>query len=112
MKKLQVGIAGFDITPRFHPKCGAWGCTPKMTELDLPLFARCIVFDNGDRRLVWFGSDLVGETVPGTDAMRAEVASALQLDASQIVWSTSQTHSSGAVPGSVLTGSSICDLSQ
>lgn len=111
MNRLQVGMVGFDITPRFHPTCGAWGCTPTMTELDMPLSARCIAFEWDGRKLLWFGSDLVGETVAGTDAMRADVASALDLKPHQIVWSTSQTHSSGAIPGSVLTGSSICDLS-
>lgn len=112
MSKLRVGIAGFDITPHFHPTCGAWGCTPTMTELDMPLLARCIALEQDDRRLLWFGSDLVGETVPGTNVLRSEVAAALGLQMSQVVWSTSQTHSSGAVPGSVLTGSSICDRSK
>src|SRR5437867_8832150 len=112
MSKLRVGIVGFDITPHFHPTCGAWGCTPTMTELDMPLLARCIALDQDDRRLLWFRSDLIGETVPGTNVLRGEVAAALGLQISQVVWSTSQTHSSGAMPGSVLTGSSICDLSK
>lgn len=112
MSRLRVGIVGFDITPRFHPTCGAWGCTPTMTKLDMPLLARCIALEQDHRRLIWFGSDLVGESVPGTDVLREEVAAALGLPRDQIVWSTSQTHSSGALPGSVLTGSSICDLSK
>ena len=112
MNSLRVGIVGFDITPRFHPTCGAWGSTPSMTELDLPLLARCIALDQGGRRLLWFGSDLVGETVMGTDAYRDEIAGAMGLRREQIIWSTSQTHSSGAVPGSLITGSSACDLSK
>ena len=112
MNSLRVGIVGFDITPSFHPTCGAWGSTPTMTELDLPLLARCIALDQGGRRLLWFGSDLVGETVKGTDTYRDEVAGALGLRREQVIWSTSQTHSSGAVPGSFLTGSGICDLSK
>ncbi len=112
MSSLKIGMVGFDITPQFHPTCGAWGCTPTMTELDMPLLARCIALDQGGRRLLWFGSDLVGETVKGTNGFRDEIAGALGLRREQVVWSTSQTHSSGAVPGSLLTGSSICDLSK
>lgn len=112
MSELRAGFAGFDITPRFHPTCGAWGSTPTMTQLDMPLLARCVAFEQGDRTLVWFGSDLVGEVVPDTDAMRDEVADALNLIRDQVIWSTSQTHSSGAIPGSVLTGSVACDLSK
>ncbi len=112
MSSLHVGCVEFDISPRFHPTCGAWGTTSAMTELDMPLLAQCIAFQQDDRMLLWFGSDLVGETVPGTDVLRDEVAGALGLCREQVIWSTSQTHSSGAFPGSILTGSSISDLSK
>ena len=65
MSGLRVGMIGFDITPRFHPTCGAWGCTPAMTELDMPLLARCLALAEEDRLLVWFSADLIGETVRG-----------------------------------------------
>jgi len=112
MGSLRVGIVGFDISPRFHPTCGAWGSTPSMTELDMPLLARCIALEQGAERLIWFGSDLVGENVADTRAIRDEIAEALGVDRDQIIWSTSQTHSSGAIPGSCLTGSAACDLSK
>ncbi|MSU69879.1 MAG: hypothetical protein EXS39_03705 [Opitutaceae bacterium] len=111
MNLLRVGVVGFDITPRFHPRCGAYGSTYTMTEVDLPLLARCIALDQGGCRVLWFGSDSVGETIKGTDVYRDEIAGALGLQREQLIWSTSQTHSSGAVPGSLLTGSGICDLS-
>ncbi len=109
---LKAGIVGFDITPKIHPKFGAWGSTPSVTELDLPLLARCIALDEGGRRLLWFGSDLIGETIKGTDVYRDEIAGGLGLRRDQVIFSTSQTHSSGAVPGSALTGSSVCDTSK
>ena len=112
MASLQAAMVGFDITPRIHPQFGAWGTTPSMTEIDMPLLARCLCLEQDGRRLVWFGSDLIGEPVHGTDVLRDEVAEALGLRREQVIWSTSQTHSSGALPGSVMTGSSICDLSQ
>jgi len=110
MSGLRAGVVGFDITPRIHPEFGAWGTTPSMTEIDLPLLARCIALEQDGRRVVWFGSDLVGENVAGTDALRRHVADAIGLPVSQVIWSTSQTHSSGAVPGSLLTGSSALKL--
>jgi neutral ceramidase len=109
---LRAGIAGFEITPRIHPKHGAWGTTPSMTEIDLPLLSRCIALEQGQTRLVWFGSDLVGDTVADTDALRDEVAAAVGMSREQVIWSTSQTHSSGARPGSRLTGCSICEVSE
>ncbi len=111
MSSLKASIVGFDITPRIHPKCGAWGTTASMAEIDMPLMARCLALEQDGRRLIWFGSDLVGENLLGTDVLRDEIANALGLIRDQVVWSTSQTHSSGALPGSISTGSSICDLS-
>jgi len=108
---LHVGIAGFDITPRIHPLHGAWGTTPSMTEVDMPLLARCIALEHDGTRLLWFGSDLVGDTVADTELLRDEVAAATSLPRDHVIWSTSQTHSSGARPGSRITGSSICQLS-
>jgi hypothetical protein len=112
MSDLHAAMIGFDITPRFHPSCGAWGTMPSMTDLDMPLLSRCLALDHGGRRLVWFGSDLVGDPPRETDDIRDEIAQALGLDRGQVFWSTSQTHSSGAIPGSRLSGSCVADLSR
>ncbi len=112
MGHLKAAMVGFDITPRIHPQFGAWGTTLSMTEIDMPLLSRCLCLEQDGRLLIWFGSDLVGETVPGTDVFRDEVSQALGLSRQQVIWSTSQTHSPGALPGSALTGSGICDLSR
>lgn len=109
---LRFGMVGFDITPRFHPQFGAWGTTASLTTLDMPLLGRCIALEQDGRQLIWFGLDMVGETVPGTDAIRDELAQALALKREQVVWSTSQTHSGGALPGSSISGSSVTDLSR
>ena len=112
MGDLHFGMVGFDMTPRFHPQFGAWGTTASLTQLDMPLLGRCIALEQDGRRLIWFGLDLVGETVPGTEAIRDELAATLGLERDQIVWSTSQTHSGGALPGSIISGSAVTDLSQ
>lgn len=106
MSDLRVGVVGFDITPDIHPDYGAWGTTPKLKTIDRSLLARCIVLDHDDCRIVWFGSDLCGNAVPETDTFRDEVAAELGLRRDQVVWSTSQTHSSPAVPGSDQPGGS------
>jgi hypothetical protein len=109
---FRASMVGFDITPRIHPTCGAWGSTHTMTEVDMPLLSRCLLVEQDGRRLLWYGSDLVGDHVRETDVLRQEIAEATGLDREQVLWSTSQTHSSGAVPGSEVTGSVICDLSR
>ena len=112
MSDLRVGVTGIDITPRFHPKFGAWGTSPTLPELDLPLLARCVALEQDGRLLVWYGIDLVGFSVPQMDDLRDEFAEALKLQRDQVVLSTSQTHSSGAFPGCSLTGSSLVDDSE
>jgi hypothetical protein len=76
----------------------------------MPLQARCLVLEQDGRRLVWYGSDLDGEPVPFTDRLRDEVADALGMVRSDLIWSTSQAHSTGGLPGSVMSGSHINPL--
>ncbi|MSU69813.1 MAG: hypothetical protein EXS39_03365 [Opitutaceae bacterium] len=110
MSSLRVGMVGFDISPRFHPQFGAWGTTPSVTKLDMPLLSRCLALEQDSRRLVWFGSDLVGDPIIFTESLRDEVAGALGLRREQLIWSTSQTHASGAIPGSIMCGSTTTEL--
>ena len=107
MSELNVGVVGFDITPEIDPVFGAWGTTPSLTEIDMPLLARCIAMKQDDRLLIWFGSDLTGDRVANTASLRDEVADSLSLRRDQVIWSTSQTHASGAIPGSKVTGSLV-----
>ena len=106
MSNLHVGVVGFDITPEIHPEYGAWGTTPSLTHVDQPLLARCIVLDDGNTRVIWFGSDLCGNSVSETAGFRDEVAQALGMVRENIVWSTSQTHSSPTIPGTDFPGGS------
>jgi len=103
---LQANIAGFDFTPPIHPEHGAWGTTPGMTEVDLPLLGRCLAIRQDERLLIWFGLDLCGNPVWETTELRAEIAAAIDIDIQQVIWSTSQTHSSPTLPGSNMPGGS------
>ena len=114
MSTLHASMVGFDFTPPIHPEHGAWGTTPVMTEVDQPLLGRCLALRQSsgqalrqsDRLLLWFGLDLCGNSVAEVDTIRAELAGALQLAPQQIIWSTSQTHSSPTLPGSDMPGGS------
>lgn len=106
MSNLQASIVGFDITPSIHPTYGAWGTTPVMTEIDQPLLARCLALRESDRFVLWFGLDLCGNSIPEVQAIRMELADELGLTTEQIIWSTSQTHSSPTLPGSDMPGGS------
>lgn len=103
---FNVGIAGFDFTPAIHPEYGAWGTTPGMTEVDMPLLGRCIALSQGEDLLLWYGIDICGNPPKEVAAIRDELASALSLQRRQIIWSTSQTHSSPTLPGSDVPGGS------
>jgi hypothetical protein len=107
MDALRANMVGFDFTPPIHPEYGAWGTTPGMTELDMPLLGRCLALAQGDTMVLWFGMDLCGNPPNETDEIRAEIVSALELDSiEQVLWSTSQTHSSPTFPGSSMSGGS------
>ena len=112
MSDLTVGVAGADVSPRFHPQLGAWGTSPTLTDLDLPLLARCVALRQDGRTVVWYSIDLITLNVSQTDELRAELAAALRLTPEQIVLSTSQVHSSGAFPGSNLTGCAFVNDAQ
>lgn len=110
MGQILASMVGVDISPRFHPQYGARGTTPRMTELHRPLLARCLVLEQDDRQLIWYGGDLNGEPIPFTDALRDELAGRLGVPRSQIAWSSSQSHACGALPGSIMSGSHIENL--
>ena len=106
MSKLHASVVGFDITPEIHPEHGAWGTTPQLTQIDMSLLARCVALRQDDRLLIWFGSDLCGNPVAETEQLRNDVATDLGIQRDQVIWSTSQTHSSPTLPGSNMPGGS------
>jgi len=72
MSELRVGMTGLDITPLFHPACGACETTPEMTELYMPLLGRCLVLEENEQRLIWLSADLVGDSPRCIDRPRDE----------------------------------------
>ena len=78
-------MVGFDITPRFHRTCGAWGSIYTMTEVDMPLLSRCLLIEAEGLRLLWYGSDLVGDDFHETNVLREEIADAIGLERTGLV---------------------------
>ena len=95
MSILHAAMTGFDATPRIHPQFGAWGTTPTMRDVDLPLLSRCLALQDHGQTLLWFSHALTGLSCASTLQLRQHVAGAVGLSVDQIVWSTSQTHASG-----------------
>ena len=112
VSELRAALVGFDVTPRIHPEFGAYGTTPSMYVIDMPLQGRCLALARGDEVLVWYSVDQFPLTVPGCTQLRAQLGRELGLSGEQVLWTASQTHAGGAVPGSSLVGNFACDLSQ
>ena len=53
MSRLHAAMVGFDITPQIHPEYGAWGTTPKLTQIDMLLQPCCLALKQDDRLLIW-----------------------------------------------------------
>ena len=112
MSSLRAAVVGFDITPRFHASCGAWGCNPSVTEVESPLLGRCLVLEErGGTPVIWFSADFVGDTPRCTAELRRHVSARLGLQPDRILWGTCQNHSSGALPWSHFSGDVAADLS-
>ena len=107
-----MALVGFDITPRFHPQYGAWGCNKSITEVDSPLLARCLALEQDDRLILWYSCDLVGESPSQTEARRENLAAGLGLRRDQVFWAGNQNHSSGSLPTAQFSGSLFDDLSE
>lgn len=110
MSTLAAGMIGFEITPDIDSEMGAWGTTPSMTEIDLPLQGRCLALRGEGEPILWYSMDLFGQTVQGTHTLRGDIARQLGLPIEHIIWTTSQTHSSGAIPGSRLIGNYSAEI--
>ena len=112
MSELKAAMVGFDITPRIHPKFGAWGTTPSMYVIDMPLVGRCIALEQNGELLIWFSVDQFPLPVSESTRLRDRIARELGITGDQVMWTASQTHAGGAVPGSSLVGNFACDLSK
>lgn len=90
MIQFRASMTGFEATPSIYPKYGAWGTTPTMTQVDLPLLSRCLAMEAGGRTLSWYSHDLTGLSCVATLQLRRCVADAVDVPVDQAIWSTSK----------------------
>ncbi len=101
---LRAGTACVDVTPQEFPVlvCGSFYSRSASTVND-PLFARCIVLDDGQKRLVLVVVDTIA--IPDTmdDKVKAIAAKATGIPAENMLISATHTHSGGSVVGALAT---------
>lgn len=101
---LRAGTARVDITPQSFPVlvCGSFYSRSASTVRD-PLFARCLVLDNGDTRLVLMVVDTIA--IPDTmdDRVKAAASKATGIPPENMMISATHTHAGGSVVGALAT---------
>ncbi len=101
---LRAGTACVDITPKEFPVlvCGSFYSRSASAVHD-PLFARCLVLDNGATRLVLMVVDTIA--IPDTmdDQVKAAASKATGIAPENMMISATHTHSGGSVVGALAT---------
>ncbi len=90
---LRAGVAKLDITPPVGTRMAGWDerVFPSLAVHD-PLWARAIVFDNGETRVGVVAADLLGVSADAVDAVRNAVAS-LGIAPQSLLVAATHTHS-------------------
>ncbi|MCJ7750322.1 MAG: neutral/alkaline non-lysosomal ceramidase N-terminal domain-containing protein [Armatimonadetes bacterium] len=94
---LQVGVAKLDITPPVGVRMAGFAgrVFPSLAVHD-PLWARAIVFDNGEARVGAVALDLIFAGADAAAAVRKGVASSLGIDPQGLLMAATHTHSGPA----------------
>ena len=97
-KKLTAGTAAVDITPQKFPVlvCGGF-LSRSASRVNDPLFARCLVLDDGTTKLVLMVVDTVAIPDEIDDAVRAAAAKSTGIPAENMMISATHTHTGGAL---------------
>ncbi len=95
---LRAGTARVDITPRKFPVlvCGGFLSRSADSVTD-PVFARCLVIDDGAKKLVLMVVDVVGFRSPLVETVKEAASKATGIPRNQMMISATHTHSGGSV---------------
>ena len=101
-KTLRAGTAQVDITPQKFPVfvCGGF-LSQSANGVNDPLFARCLVLDDGATKLVLMVVDTVAIPNSINDNVRAAAAKATGIPAENMMISATHTHTGGALIGAL-----------
>jgi hypothetical protein len=93
MKKLRIGLSEIVITPPVGVRLSGYGDrTAASTGVLDDLYAKAVVFDNGDRRLALVVCDLLGLGRPVVAAIRDAVRKHTGMEASDVMVTATHTH--------------------
>ncbi len=98
IRRLRAGTARVDITPVKFPVlvCGGF-LSRSASKVNDPLFARCLVLDDGTKKLVLMVVDTVAIPDEIDDAVRATAAKSTGIPAENMMISATHTHTGGAL---------------
>ncbi len=93
-----VGAASIDITPIEPVYMGGFASRKtKSTGVRAPIFARALVLQKKNDKILWIVGDLLGFEPKDADLIRSKVAEGIQMKPEQIILSATHTHSAPAV---------------
>jgi len=97
-RKLRAGTAQVDITPQKFPVlvCGGF-LSRSASRVNDPVFTRCLVLDDGTKKLVLMVADIIGIPYPMQEKVKAAASKATGIPTENMMISTTHTHSGGSV---------------
>src|SRR6266550_3453161 len=94
---MKIGVGQIDITPDRAVELSGFAARiqPSTGTLD-PIFAKCIVLEDGNARLLWLHADLIAFNETFVRDFRAWAQSSLGIDGDHVLLSATHTHSAPA----------------
>jgi Neutral/alkaline non-lysosomal ceramidase. len=103
---LKIGYAFVDITPNLGVELSGYGCYPKRKAesiLDL-LFARAVIFQNDDKKLLLINCDLLILTEPIVNDVKKKIHNELGFHENSIMLLSTHTHTGPSTGGIIGVG--------
>lgn len=97
-RRLRAGTAQVDITPQKFPVlvCGGF-LSRSATKVNDPLYARCLVLDDGAQRLLILVADTIEIPYDMQEAVKAAAAKATGIPTDRMLIGATHTHSGGSL---------------
>jgi hypothetical protein len=95
---VRAGFGASEITPPPGVDLTGYGFyrDRRLERVLDPLYARCLLLDDGTARLAIVSCDLVGLTIPFADDVRRRIAAACGMEVEQVMLACTHTHSGPA----------------
>jgi len=96
--RLRAGFGAREITPPLGVELAGYGfyLDRRAAAVLDPLYARCLLLDDGATRLAIVSCDLIGFTVPLSDELRRQAADACGTSPERVMLACTHTHSGPA----------------